>query len=204
MSDDDHACMIASCVPCPAHLSCDDHATGSRRRVQYSQVWWPNKRKFWPFSSSPPGIAVRRTASLRSPMVRWWPNKRAIARSQRVRPEVAGPMVNSATKQSRNFRVETGLLRSAGNDDRNTEPQARSRISFHSIWATTDAASDAGLQRFVRFIGESNSVKSGDQHSHVPTSQATKIDSTDRWGTRRRGAFVSTRELNLTHRSGAQ
>src|SRR6476646_104694 len=32
-----------------------------------------------------------------------------IARSQRVRPEVAGPMVNSATKQS-NSSAKTGLL----------------------------------------------------------------------------------------------
>jgi SAM-dependent methyltransferase len=39
-----------------------------------------------------------------------------IARSQRVRPEVAGPMTSSATKQSRIQLDQTGLLRFARND----------------------------------------------------------------------------------------
>ena len=38
-----------------------------------------------------------------------------IARSQRVRPEVAGPMTGSATKQS-SAAMQTGLLRFARND----------------------------------------------------------------------------------------
>jgi hypothetical protein len=39
-----------------------------------------------------------------------------IARSQRVRPEVAGPMTGSATKQS-SAAAQPELLRSAGNDE---------------------------------------------------------------------------------------
>jgi hypothetical protein len=39
-----------------------------------------------------------------------------IARSQWVRPEVAGPMTGSATKQSRNASAATELIRSARND----------------------------------------------------------------------------------------
>jgi proton-dependent oligopeptide transporter, POT family len=56
-----------------------------------------------------------------------------IARSQRVRPEVAGPMTSSATKQSRKSAVRTGLLRRSA--PRNDERLALTAGERRAVWA---------------------------------------------------------------------
>jgi proton-dependent oligopeptide transporter, POT family len=58
-----------------------------------------------------------------------------IARSQRVRPEVAGPMTSSATKQSSSHPRSSGLLRFARNDERKTRHAVLNASERRAVWA---------------------------------------------------------------------